>query len=130
MALVAVGHYDDVEQRPRYLLGEQHGKEADQGQGLPHEAQGIGDHQVRDGQQPLHQGPPPGDVEAGVQLQLERIGDGHGHGGSLVRAASGTERRVGAGFDALQHPALHGEPGRPGRCCRHVLDGVIGLRRK
>ena len=57
-------------------------------------------------------------------------GDGHGHGGSLVRAASGTERRIGAGFDALQHPALHGEPGRPGRCCRHVLDGVIGLRRK
>ena len=54
--LIAAGHNDGVEKRPRYLLGEQHGEEADQGQGLPHEAQGIGDHQVRDGQQPLHQG--------------------------------------------------------------------------
>ena len=64
-------------------VGEEDHEEADQGQDLAQGAQCPGDHQVRDGQQPLHERPPPGDVAVGVELELEGIGGGRGHDDSL-----------------------------------------------
>ena len=76
---VAVGHRDHVEQRPRDLLGEQHREEADEGQHAAKRAEGSRDQEVRYGQEPLHQWPPPGDLTVGVELESSGIRGGHGH---------------------------------------------------
>jgi hypothetical protein len=59
-----------------------HREEADQGQDLAEGAQSAGDHQMRDGQEPLHEGAPPGDAPLGLELELQGVGSGHRHDGS------------------------------------------------
>jgi hypothetical protein len=68
--LLAVARGDHVEQRPRDALGEQDGEQADQDQDLAQAAQRARDQELRDGEQPLDQRPPPNDVAIAVELQL------------------------------------------------------------
>ena len=68
---VAVGHDDGVEERSGDLLSEQDGEEADQGEDLTKPAEGVGDQEMGDGEQPLDEGSPPGDVKVGLEVELD-----------------------------------------------------------
>jgi hypothetical protein len=77
--LVAERHGDHIEEGPRDPLGEQHREETDERQNLAQAPERGGDHHLGDDEQPLDQWPPAGDVRIAMELQLNGIGNGHGH---------------------------------------------------
>jgi hypothetical protein len=74
--VVPVGHGDGVEHLTRDPLGEQHGDEADQREELPKRSEHRRHREVRDGEEPLHEWPPPGDAAVDREVELDGIGGG------------------------------------------------------
>ena len=155
--LVADEHRDEPGQARRHLAGEQDGEPGDEGAHARHDLQHVEHEEVRDDEQPVDEGPPPGHLRGRLERERERVRDaawGSMGPPSLVGSreryvAEGQASRNGgqpelreelrvqevvvagelpaADLDHLQRPRL--PAARPGRLVAPEAGGAVGLHR-